>query len=347
MTYAERVLRTLRFEKPDRYPVIHTPGSIGGTPDRIAGLRALYAELPGDFADSTKYPAMVDERRSQDESYYREELDEWGCLWAFDDPILGGIVKGNPLDDWAKLDSYEIPKAPVLTPEGKRATEARIAAQRAGGYLPSGNADGALFERMQWLRGYEALLMDIAERREEVGILADRILDEHMLPQVEGSLGLGARFINFNDDWGTQSTLMIRPETWRGIFKPRYERMASLCHDNSARIWMHSDGEITSIIPDVIEIGIDCVNPQFSCMNLHALGELTWGKITIMTDIDQQGVLSNGTPDEVREEIRRVIEILGHPEGGLILRAFLQTNVPLANCRAALEAFRDFGRLDE
>ena len=167
-----------------------------------------------------------------------------------------------------------------------------------------------------------------------------------MIPQIEASLQLGARFINFNDDWGTQATLMIRPEAWRRIFKPRYERMASLCHEYGAHIWMHSDGEITSIIPDVIEVGIDCVNPQFSCTDLNALRELTWGRITVMTDIDQQGVLSSGTPEEVREEIRRVIGILGHPEGGLILRAFLQTNVPLPNCRAALEAFRDFGKLN-
>lgn len=345
MTHAERVRKTLAFEKPDRYPVIHTPGSIGGTRERIRGLRALYREFPGDFADSREFKGVVDERASPDEPYYREETDEWGCLWAFDHPILGGIVKDYPLADWRTLDGYEIPKPPLLVPDGRREYLKHLEKQKTEHYPLNGNADGALFERMQWLRGYDALLMDIADAREEVEVLADRILDEHMIPQIEEALELGARWIGFTDDWGTQDALMIHPEAWRRIFKPRYERMASLCHKYGARIWMHSDGEITAIVPDVVEIGIDCLNPQFSCMDLHRLREMTWGRMTIMTDIDQQGVLTHGTPEQVKEEIRRVIRILGHPDGGLILRAFLQVNVPLANCRAALEAFRDYGQL--
>jgi len=346
MTHEDRVVRTLTFGGPDRRPVVHTPGSIGGTPERIEGLLALYREFPGDFADSTQFTTVVDERASPDEPYHREETDEWGCLWAFDHPILGGIVKGCPLDDWAKLDSYEIPWAPLLDPEKREAYVKQLESQKAGGYLPSGNADGALFERMQWLRGYEALLMDIVDGRVEVEILADRILGEHMLPQIEESLKLGARWIGFTDDWGTQTNLMIPPEAWRRIFKPCYEEMASLCHQHGAWIWMHSDGHIMPIIPDLVEIGIDCINPQLSCMDLRNLRDMTRGWVTVMTDIDQQGVLTHGTPDQVRKEIRRVIGTLGHPKGGLILRAFLQVNVPLANCRAALEAFRDFGALE-
>ena len=347
MTCAERVRRTLAFEKPDRYPVIHTPGGIGGTPERIKGLRALYAEFPGDFCDSVQFKGYVDERASPDEEYYREETDEWGVTWSFDHPILGGIATGHPLTDWKDLDRYEIPKAPLLDPENRRALEEEYTKRREGGYILGGNADGALYERMQWLRGYQNLLLDLAEDREEIEVLADRILDEHMLPQMEECLKLGAEFIGFTDDWGSQTNLMIRPEQWRRIFKPRYARMVQLCHEHGARIWMHTDGETTSVIPDLIEIGVDCLNPQFSCMDLHRLRELTYGKMTIMTDINQHKILGKGTPEQVRDEIKRVIDILGHPDGGLILRAFLQIYVPLPNCRAALQAFRDFGNLQE
>ena len=346
MTPEQRVRATLEFRGPDRYPVIHTPGSIGGRPDRVEALRALYAEFPGDFADSTAFSTVVDGRSGPDEACYREETDEWGCLWAFDDPILGGIVKGCPLADWAKLDGYEIPKAPLLDPVRREAYVDKLHRGKVGGYPLGGDANGALFERMQWVRGYESLLMDIAEGRPEVEVLADRILEEHMVPQIEQCLGLGAWFIGFTDDWGTQTGLMISPESWRRIFKPRYERLAALCHEHGAHIWMHSDGCISEIVPDLVEIGIDCLNPQFSCLDLQRLRERTFGRMTIMTDIDQQGVLSWGTPEQVRRAVRRAISLFGHPEGGLILRAFLQINVPLANCRAALEAFRDFGAID-
>lgn len=345
MMHAERVRRTLTFQKPDRYPVVHTPGSIGGTKERIDTIRKLYAEFPGDFADSVAFAGLVDPRKSPDEPYHREDTDEWGVRWGFDDPIIGGIAQGHPLADWSKLDGYKIPRAPLLDPAKRGDYERSLADLRGKGYPLGGNADGALFERLQWLRGHENILMDIAEGRKEVEVLADRILDEHMLPQIRECLKMGAWFIGFTDDWGTQTDLMINPTAWRRIFKPRYARMVQLCHENNAFLWMHSCGATTSIIPDLVEIGMDCFNAQGGANPPEKLREIGWGKMTFMTDIDHQKTLMTGTPAQVREEIRKLIATIGHPDGGVILRAFLQTYIPLPNCRAALEAFRDFGGL--
>jgi uroporphyrinogen-III decarboxylase len=238
------------------------------------------------------------------------------------------------------MKDYKIPPPLILKPEEKAKAEARFEKIKGTYILWGGGVN--FFERMQWLRGYEALLIDMAEDREEVYILADRILDEYIIPLVKSYLEIGAEVISLGDDWGTQSQLMISPALWRRIFKPRYKQIFDLCHDADALVYMHSDGMIMEIIPDLIEIGLNVINPQFSCMNLKELKKITDHKICISTDIDRQQVLPFGTPGEVREYVRNVFELLAHPEGGLLWRGEVGPDVPLENVETMLKAFYEF-----
>ena len=107
------------------------------------------------------------------------------------------------------------------------------------------------------------------------------------------------------------------------------------------KIFLHSCGSVYELIPDFIEIGLNILNPQFSCMDLKALAAATHKKLTILSDIDRQRLLPFGKPDEVRDHVRNVVRIFDAKNGGFIGRGELAKDVPLANAEAMYAAFRE------
>ena len=154
----------------------------------------------------------------------------------------------------------------------------------------------------------------------------------------------GFHGIHFADDWGGQYRLLIRPDTWRRLFKPRYAEMFRVVRSAGMDVWYHSDGMIADILGDLIEIGVDVLNCQTTVMGLDWVAANARGKVAFRTDIDRQGVMPFGTPSEVREEVQRVFEACGTPAGGLIACGEVGPETPLANIRAMYEAFAEFGQ---
>ena len=111
--------------------------------------------------------------------------------------------------------------------------------------------------------------------------------------------------LRFMDDWGSQRALLIAPALWRALFKPMYRDYAQIAHTHGKRLFMHSDGHIAAIYPDLVEIGIDAVNSQLFCMGVANLAPFA-GRITFWGEIDRQHLLSHGTPDEVARAVRDV-----------------------------------------
>jgi hypothetical protein len=194
---------------------------------------------------------------------------------------------------------------------------------------------------MQYLRGVENLMLDIAEDREEVYVLADRLVDEYLLPTVELAIESGADLCGFGDDWGTQQALLISPAAWRRIFKPRYRKLFALAHQGGALTWLHSDGMTLEIIDDLIEIGLDAMNPQINTMDWPTLRRLTRGRLCLVPDFDRQGIFPFGTASEVVDHARAIRDTFGSPDGGLVFFAPIEAGLPLANIEAALAAFHE------
>lgn len=121
----------------------------------------------------------------------------------------------------------------------------------------------------------------------------------------------------FMDDWGSQYSLLISPILWRKIFKPLYKEYIDIAHQHGKYIFMHSDGYIADILPDIIELGVDAINSQIFCMNIEDLGKQFKGKITFWGEIDRQYILPNGTPEEVINAVKKVKEFLYY-KGGVI-----------------------------
>jgi len=191
---------------------------------------------------------------------------------------------------------------------------------------------------MQYLRGVENLLLDLAEGAPDVERLADRMLDEWLLPRIRLAVEAGADIVQLSDDWGSQTQALINPVTWRAVFKPRYRRMFEAIHAGGAVAWLHSCGMMLELVPDLIDIGLDVLNPQINCYDWEKLRAATRGRLTLAPGIGQQGLMEFGTPDEVRDYVRRVKDCFHDPAGGLILLTGAEGFMPWENIEALFPA---------
>jgi uroporphyrinogen decarboxylase len=166
------------------------------------------------------------------------------------------------------------------------------------------------------LLGLEKMFVDLYDRPELVEAVLDKTFELHYEVSVktfEANPGLIDIFF-FANDFGTKRNLFIAPKMWRKYFKPRIKMLADLGHKHNLRVAMHSCGDIHQIIPDLIEIGIEILNPiQVSADNMDPVVlKREYGKDLIFFGaIDYNELLSHGTEQQVREGTRRMVDILG------------------------------------
>jgi uroporphyrinogen decarboxylase len=127
----------------------------------------------------------------------------------------------------------------------------------------------------------------------------------------------------FGDDFGTQEALFVSPQMWREFYKPIVKRFSDLGHDYGMKTMFHSCGSVWEIVPDLVDIGVDALNPvqpRARGMDLASLKERYGSRLTFHGAIDHQEILPFGSVEQVRQEVRRVIDILA-PGGGYCLAA--------------------------
>lgn len=327
MTCRERVRRAIEMTGPDRVPITHVtlPGAFL---KYGRALEDLYARYPADSINVGS--ATYGEYGPQIGVPSR---DAWGALWVrYSDEHKGQVV-GHPLANWDDLLAFVPPDT------ASDALLAEMACNLASAGERYTLADGdTLWQRMFYLRGYQQTLMDLLDAPERCATLRDMILRvmrrrvDHLcrLERLDG--------VHFRDDWGTQTALMIRPQLWREIFKPAYAALFSPLRDAGKHIWFHSDGAIAEIIPDLLEIGVQVLNPQVNVIGRERLAALCAGRTCIEGDIDRQWLLPYGTPEQVRAAVRADIDAFWR-HGGYIGRGEIAGDVPLANAEAMLDEF--------
>ncbi|HEX2951979.1 MAG TPA: uroporphyrinogen decarboxylase family protein, partial [Armatimonadota bacterium] len=211
------------------------------------------------------------------------------------------------------------------------------------GYLPH----GFMFLRLCDLRGFEEAMVDFAEEPEELRMLIDIVLG-HNLKELDVMLTrpYPDGIIAFGDDLGMQAALPMRPDTWRKYLKPCFMTMYQRCHQAGLHVYMHTDGHIIEIIPDLVECGVNVVNPQFRANGLANLVATCKGKVCIDLDLDRQ-MLPFATPEQIDAHVLEAVEAMAMPEGGLWLRGECAPDVPLENIDAlctAMEKYRAYYR---
>lgn len=214
----------------------------------------------------------------------------------------------------------------------------------AGGNLP--HLGGELFEAAWRLRGLENFLIDLVQRKELAEYLLDR-LTELACRNAETLSKAGVDVLALDDDVGMPVSMMISPQTWRSFFKPRMERIIQIARDSrpGLPILYHSDGTIEPIIADLIEIGVNAINPvQPDHMDAYAIRQRFGAQLALWGTVGRQTSFSFGTSEQIYAEVRERIDTLGR--AGLILCPAYdidEPDIPPENIAAFVQAIRDFG----
>jgi uroporphyrinogen decarboxylase len=175
----------------------------------------------------------------------------------------------------------------------------------------------SLYERAWILGGMETVLMAMAADPNFVHTLMDRIT-EYNLTQIKHACEAGVDAVWFGDDWGQQSGLIMGPKHWREFIKPRLKIMYDAVKAYDKKVFIHCCGKVDEILPDFIELGIDLFNPfQPEVTDVYQVKKQFGKEISFWGGISTQRLLPFGTPDEVKDEVKRLLDNVGK-DGGYI-----------------------------
>lgn len=337
MNSRERVNRAIHFNFPDRVPISHAV-----LPAAQLKYGERLNEILSDYRDDFGWDYLEDLPLEEFPPLYKKgrNRDDFGTVWQVEEAGICGIPVEFPLAKIENYKTYAWPKDFSAGPPKFR---------QYSGHMVGGDgrwyARGAwitYFEQLQQIRGTENLFMDIAYDSDELRTLMEDLLAFN-LNWIDRWTQLEYDGLHFADDWGEQNRLLIKPETWRRLFKPVYAEMFKKVRDAGMDVWYHTDGHINDIFPDLMDIGVNVINCQIAVIGHDWVAKNIRGKVAIRTDIDRQGILPFGSPSEVKEEVQRTFEACGGPEGGIIACGEIGPDVPLENIQALYEAFLEFG----
>jgi uroporphyrinogen decarboxylase len=333
MTPRERVIKALRFEGPDRVPR-HLWRLPGTKMFRQADVDRVLAKYPEDITILDF--AYGKGRLTRGERYRKDQkaTDEWGCTWRAAEDGVTGEVKEPPLE---KISDVEKLHAPYEILDGGEFDKVNSRCEQTDTFT-LGWTTVRPFERMQFLLGTEKLFIELTYASADMMRLRD-ILHDFYMEDIRRWVATDIDGISFMDDWGSQQSLLISPKMWCDIFKPLYKDYCDLIHAHGKYAFMHSDGNIEKIYPELIEVGVDAVNSQLFCMDIEQTVSKYKGRIAFWGEIDRQHILPFGTKEEIAEAVGRVKDALWAPQGGVIAQCEFGLNDPTENIEAVFEAW--------
>lgn len=343
MNSRERVLTTINHEEPDRVPVCATY-----VPEIEAKLRAKYS--PDHDLGIFLGNDMVKISSGLENSFYQKEGEytcPYGITWRSINNRTGHFteIHKHPLaDDESKIYSYVMPRPEDAT-DVVEATKAAISQYGKEKWI-IGSCQCSVFEAAWYLRGLDTFMMDMAMGEDYVDVLLDKVMEYPFKMGLE-FIELGVDMVWLGDDIATQKNMMISPDMWRKYLKPRYAKMfAAFKKANpSIKLCYHSCGNLHDVVDELAEIGLDVLNPiQPMAMDPAEFKKRFGKKLTMYGTMDVQRVMPFGSPEDVRVEVKKLIEACA-PGGGFILSPahHIQSDTSIENVEAFYRAARDFG----
>jgi uroporphyrinogen decarboxylase len=202
------------------------------------------------------------------------------------------------------------------------------------------------FQTAQLMRGMERFLVDLALEPDFACCIMDRVLD-FVIEDARCSIEAGEgkyTYVEYNDDVATQRGMLISPRMWKKYVKPRMKKFCDMVHSHGLKVKYHSCGSIYDIIPDLIEIGVNILNPiQVLAANMDPFNlKKEFGKdLCFHGAIDIQNLLPNGSKQEVKDYVQRVIDVVGK-DGGYIMAGThtIQSDSKVENVITMIETAR-------
>ncbi|HBC88742.1 MAG TPA: hypothetical protein DCZ94_17510 [Lentisphaeria bacterium] len=250
--------------------------------------------------------------------------DAWGCVWENVHNGREAIVTRHPVPTREDVRKLKAPGKDVGLPHG------------------------FMYLRLADLRGFEEVMIDFAEEPPELQMLIDTVLEYNLRQRdiwLKNHKGKGEMFY-VGDDLGMQHSLAMGPEKWRKYMKPCFMQIYQPVRQAGHYVYMHTDGMIYEIIPDLIECGVNVINPQFRANGLDNLVRACKEKVCVDLDLDRQ-MIPFCKPSDIDAHVKEAVKALGSPEGGLWLKGEVDDGVPLENVEAlcdALERYRGYYR---
>ncbi|MGD2174861.1 MAG: uroporphyrinogen decarboxylase family protein [Candidatus Brocadiaceae bacterium] len=270
--------------------------------------------------------------------------DEWGVLWEVRDgevfPVGPAVPSCEQVDELEPPDPRAPGRMEPLEQVARTLDRSRYFLSSVHPYF--------LYEKAINILGPAEFGVCMLAEPDAAHRLLDAIL-EFELGIAEQYLDRGVEGVTFSDDYGHQDRLAMSPECWRTFIKPRLARAIAFYRDRlgpDAPIGLHSCGHVMPILEDLMEIGLDILHPVQSTANdLAEVRVITTGHMTLAGGIDGQRILPLGTPDDVREEVYRKMDLLWE-NGGYLPMAEKKHGVPPENVEATERAIRDWSRLN-
>lgn len=316
MTLEQDRIKSLTYSHPEVIPV-----SVGILPAAWMKYRESLDELV------CSHPAIFGNCKVGERDYdaihtgtyvMGTHVDVWGCVWSNLTTGMESIVTHHPVPTRADVRKLKMPEKDAGFPHG------------------------FMYLRLLDLRGFEEIMVDFAEEPPELQMLIDIVLaynlrQANLLLADLRKRGEKGTIVTFGDDLGMQHRLAISPSSWRRYLKPCFTQIYQPFRNAGYYVYMHTDGHILEIIPDLVDSGVNVVNPQVGANGLDNLAEMCKGKVCVDLDLDRQQ-FPFFTPRDIDDHIHEAVDTLGAPEGGLWLKAEIGPDVPLTNISAIFDA---------
>lgn len=308
MTPKERIIQAINHQETDIIPYsIELTAEARkkivayyGDPDFIKKLKFYYA--------GTGASGFPREKRINDNTFQ----DAFGIQWEQSEDNGFGVAKNHIFTE-ETFDEYEFPD-PTM-PELYSAIPKVIEENRER-FIIAGRP--SYFETAWFTYGMENLLSDMVANESFVFKLLEKIHDFNM-KTIEQFLKFDIDCIHINDDYGQQNGLIMGPSLWRKYFKPYLKESVEKIKSGGKYVRLHSCGDLSEIMPDIVELGIDILNPfQPEAMDVYKIKREFGRYITFDGGVSEQKVMALGTPDDVEKETREKMEILGKGGGYIV-----------------------------
>lgn len=342
LTARENYLRTVTFSGPEYLPCV------------VSCSGATWKHLRGDLEDVlAKHPILFPGFKKGNRNFDAFDgqhktgrfVDNWGCVWDNKiDGIVGEVI-GHPLSSWDALDSFRAPDPNRLSPLAAMdwaKTLANIRRCKEANLLSTGGLEHGFFlMRLWYLRGFENLMVDIAANEARLQRLI-AIVEQYNRYFVDKYVEAGVDVMHFAEDLGTQTASIISPNQFREWVAPTYRRLMQSCRRAGVHVFQHSDGHVMELMDQLIDCGVDIVNPQDLVNGIANLEREVKGRVCIQLDVDRQSIVPFGTRAEIRELIEEEVKRLGSPRGGLMLICGIYPPTPPENVDAVISAMEEF-----
>ncbi len=328
----ENIKRMMFFDYPKWVPVqvSFLPACLNKYKGMINELMEKHLRL------FPQYERIEEDKPIEYKDFYveGEVTDCWGCVWKNLHGGMVGKVAGHPLENWEHFEEWKkhIPNPEtdgILGPKNWEEIAKDIQIKKESGiFSPDFPLPHGFHFMLMWdLRGFESFMLDMLMEEPRLMELMNIIMRYNNY-SVKKILDLGTPFLGLAEDLGIQNNLPISKELWDKYVKPGYEITVGEAKKKGIPVYLHSDGHILPIIPDLIDLGITLLNPQIRANGIQPLREYVFKRVAINLDLDRQ-LFPVAEKKDIKRHIHEVFSAFYLPEGGFMLNVEMNEDVSL------------------